>query len=56
MTEKLEETKVQESKGHPRFTVGELLPFKGVWFVVKEVSKQGLVLEAKAFTAKGVVR
>ena len=40
----------------PRFSIGELLPFKGVWFVVKEVTKTGLLLEAKAFTAKGLNR
>jgi len=40
----------------PRFRVGELIPFKGVWFTVKEVQETGLVLEAKAYTAKGEPR
>ena len=35
----------EEPKG-TRFQVGEMLPWKGVWFRVKEVKEHELVLQA----------
>lgn len=34
----------------PLFEIGELVPFKGVWFAVKSISAKELVLEPRAFT------
>jgi len=45
----IEQLKLQKSppKHVIRFVVGELLPWKGTWFEVIEVTADGLVLRAR---------
>lgn len=35
-----------------RFTVGEMIPLKGVWFRVIEATNEKIVLEPEAFTKR----
>lgn len=37
----------KRGKTSPTFTVGELMPWKGVWFKVVYVSKSGIFLQPK---------
>lgn len=34
------------------FSIGELIPLKGVWFTIKSVTNEGVLLEPKGFTGK----
>ena len=34
-------------KGNPVFTVGELLPWKGWWFIISEINEKGILLTPK---------
>jgi hypothetical protein len=49
----VEETKTEIQPKHEipthfiRFQVGELLPWKGLWFEVTEITADGLVLKAR---------
>lgn len=39
----------------PAFLVGELFPWKGVWFKVEEVASDAVLLRVQGFTHKALI-
>ncbi len=52
--EKQEPAKDESSPKVPRFNLGALVPINGVWFKIARIEKEGLFLEAVAYTGKGL--
>jgi len=53
--EPLDETSQPIPRHLLRFQVGELLPWKGIWFEVTELTVEGLVLKARKLIEKEYV-